>query len=337
MSLSNRLQSVAVRGCVIATLAIASASYAQDNREQKPETSPAQQTQERAKPSIPITITAPVRVEREKEVEPDWDKLKCGEAKSHDEADLCEQRRMAKAAEDSVLLNKIQIGIGVLGLLALLITLRLTRRSTDAAVAAATTADKTIFEIEAPFLYPEIVRHTIGEDFSPFDISDPADPPLKPVSPIIHYRITNYGKAPAIFHFYAIHARVLPKYHSLPTVEKYSHARFPVVRPEATFPADRGDTLVIQIEPPLNRHAIAAIKDGSSEIILFGEFGFAGVQGAAYIQTFAFSYSYENGRFYSWALNTTNVDVSTPMPCSRSGSGIFGNNTFELRSKALGA
>lgn len=103
-----RLYCAALGGILVA---LATGLHAQDHREQQPQATPAQQAQERPQPPLPITITAPVRVEREKEIEPDWNSLKCSEAKSHDEADLCEQRRMAKSAEDAVLLNKIQIAV----------------------------------------------------------------------------------------------------------------------------------------------------------------------------------------------------------------------------------
>lgn len=73
-----------------------------------------------------------------------WNSNECPNAKSHDEADLCEQRRMAKAADDSVSLNKIQIVLGAAGFLALLVTIRLSSISTNAAVKAADVAMQAI-------------------------------------------------------------------------------------------------------------------------------------------------------------------------------------------------
>ncbi|MGB5083633.1 MAG: hypothetical protein WBO09_03320 [Methylocystis silviterrae] len=63
-----------------------------------------------------------------------WNSKECPEAKSHDDADLCEQRRMSKAADDSVSLNKVQVLLGVAGFLALLVTIWLTYRATSAAI-----------------------------------------------------------------------------------------------------------------------------------------------------------------------------------------------------------
>jgi hypothetical protein len=93
---------------------------------------------------LPVTVVGPVSIDREQTVEPDWNKPECSGAKSHDEADLCQQRRMAKAAEDTVLLNKIQIGLGLVGACLLFWTLYEGRRAGNAATRAANAAGETI-------------------------------------------------------------------------------------------------------------------------------------------------------------------------------------------------
>ena len=73
----------------------------------------------------------------EKSAEPNWEKPNCQNPQNHDEADLCEQRRMSDAAEKAVLLNIIQAGIGVFALLGLALTVYYAYIAAFAAVDAA--------------------------------------------------------------------------------------------------------------------------------------------------------------------------------------------------------
>ena len=127
-----------------AILVVASALHAQDNSKQQPQAAPPEQAQPQPNPPLPVTVTGTVRVGREKEVEPDWNNLKCDQAKSHDEADLCEQRRMAKAAERTVDLNWLQVIVGTAGFVGLLWNLYYVRQSTKAAINAATAAQGSV-------------------------------------------------------------------------------------------------------------------------------------------------------------------------------------------------
>lgn len=71
------------------------------------------------------------------QIEPNWRDPDCISPKDHDEADLCQQRRMAKAADVTVYLNIGQIILNIAGLFALISTIRLTYRATRAAEKAA--------------------------------------------------------------------------------------------------------------------------------------------------------------------------------------------------------
>lgn len=73
-------------------------------------------------------------------MEPAWNELKCSEAKSHEEADLCEQRRMAKAAEPAVYLNIFQIVVAIIGFTFVIWNLGYVRKGTNAAVNSANAA-----------------------------------------------------------------------------------------------------------------------------------------------------------------------------------------------------
>lgn len=72
----------------------------------------------------------------------------CSAPRSHDEADLCEQRRMAKAAETTVLINWFQLVASILGVAFVLWSLREARKSTDAAVRA----NELLAEDQRPWL-----------------------------------------------------------------------------------------------------------------------------------------------------------------------------------------
>lgn len=126
----------AIALCLVVLLLPLTALHAQDDARQKPEAAAPQQNQNTSSQPLTVRITGPVRLEREKEIEPDWSRLKCEEAKSHDEADLCEQRRMAEAAEQTVLLNKIQTLVGFVGFALVAWNLWYVRQTTLAAIQA---------------------------------------------------------------------------------------------------------------------------------------------------------------------------------------------------------
>jgi len=117
------------------------ASYAEENNPHKSAKAGESERQE-ILPNLPAfgAIGFPITIVEENKDVAFWNSKECPEAKTHDEADLCEQRRMAKAADESVSLNEIQIVLGVAGFLALLVTIRLSRISTNAAVKAADAA-----------------------------------------------------------------------------------------------------------------------------------------------------------------------------------------------------
>lgn len=69
--------------------------------------------------------------------ETNWRDPNCSYPNSHDESDLCEQRKMSTSADKTVFLGWWQLILSALGFLALLYTLNLTRRATRAAEKAA--------------------------------------------------------------------------------------------------------------------------------------------------------------------------------------------------------
>jgi hypothetical protein len=69
----------------------------------------------------------------QKKIEPDWRNPDCQYPHDHEEADLCEQRKMSEAAAETVFWNKWQFALSALGFAALLYTIYLTYRATSAA------------------------------------------------------------------------------------------------------------------------------------------------------------------------------------------------------------
>lgn len=97
---------------------------------------------------FPIVLTEGPSIGEDKKKEPDWSNPNCASPADHDEADLCEQRK-------STALNRAQVALGVLGFIALIITVGLTSISTRAAVNAAKAALRSAeiaHAIEAPHI-----------------------------------------------------------------------------------------------------------------------------------------------------------------------------------------
>lgn len=199
MPFSDWLHNVAVRGCLIAAIVFVSGSlHAENDAGKQPEAAQAQQNKQNPAAPLSVMISSPVSIEREKTVEPDWNKTECGKAQSHDEADLCEQRKMAKAAKQTVTLNKIQVWIGAAGLIALLVTIAITFRATNAAVKSANTAEDAFRRLERPYLFVRVD-----------DLHCLADPP-SPHQPYVTCRFVNYGKLPAILRSVAVRLEYKP-------------------------------------------------------------------------------------------------------------------------------
>jgi len=143
MSYSGRLLIIAVGGCLIALL-----SFALSSEEHQPQQQAyAQQASTEHRQAA--SGSAQLSVNREDPIKTDWSKPECDNPKGHDEADLCEQRRMSKAAEYGIALNSIQVGLSILTLLGLAATIYYTRKT-------AVVAERALTELERPFVYVEM-------------------------------------------------------------------------------------------------------------------------------------------------------------------------------------
>jgi hypothetical protein len=93
---------------------------------------------------FPLTwALCPSRPEPINEAQADWRNPNCSNPNSHDEADLCIQREIAAYTNRSIDLGWAQFLFSALGFIALLITIYLTYRATNAAERAVAVAEDT--------------------------------------------------------------------------------------------------------------------------------------------------------------------------------------------------
>lgn len=163
MSYSSRLLIIAVGGCLIALPAIDSPRNSANNAQQEKQRPPSNSAHENAGHQ-PLAIIGHVTVtaERENKIEPDWAKPNCKAPTNHDEADLCKQIDVAEAAKNTVTLNIVQVGLGLITLVGLFYTIRYTRITADAAVAGTKVAERALTQLEAPFLAVHFVDQGIN-------------------------------------------------------------------------------------------------------------------------------------------------------------------------------
>lgn len=91
----------------------------------------------------------------------DYYKINCERPDGHDAADLCEQRRMAQAAEDSVYWARVQALIGFVGFVGVLVTLIFTGLGTRAASQQVRLSRHALISTDRAFCFPKdtIWRH----------------------------------------------------------------------------------------------------------------------------------------------------------------------------------
>lgn len=135
MPFSDRLHHIAVRGCLALALCALLSGHgsAQENA-----TSPPKQTQEQ-QPDTPRLPGIPAD-QPEAQPDPEYYKASCDKPKSREDADLCEQRRMAQAAEAAVWWAAFQTKLGIAGFIAVVLSLIFTGWAAWAASVAAKAA-----------------------------------------------------------------------------------------------------------------------------------------------------------------------------------------------------
>lgn len=186
MSYGSRLLIIAVGGCLILLLALHSMPQ-QDDGDYYLKSKYSDGENEQANRKDAVTISTPTQIDREKTVDAEWDKPNCRSPKSHDEADLCQQIRVAAAAETTLVYGVWQLILSIATVLGLALTVLYAKKSTDAAIEAARAATNAVEitnSLERPRIFvvpvnaPEGLHAHKERGFS--------------------YRILNYGRTPAI-------------------------------------------------------------------------------------------------------------------------------------------
>lgn len=149
MSLGYRLLCAAIGGFLVtASFTLVSEGGAQPNDA----TPPAETKQEQdASPPPPVV--------QQQFPDSNYYAPRCDRPKDHEEADLCEQRRMAKAAEDAVWWSAFQTKLGIAGFVAVILSLAF---AGWAAMAAAIAARGTIDAARAARDSVDLARHQIA-------------------------------------------------------------------------------------------------------------------------------------------------------------------------------
>lgn len=131
MPLSSCPIRIVAIGCLLACLGGASIRAQEMNSTQQPSINNLVQLVQESPPTLDI----------ERSAETNWGRPRCLDPKNHDEADLCQQVRMAKAAEQTMVLNGAQVATGLITLLGLAFTIYYARRAARAAISAAKHAE----------------------------------------------------------------------------------------------------------------------------------------------------------------------------------------------------
>jgi hypothetical protein len=127
---------------LLGLLFLISEGYAQSDANR-----PSAQTENQPSPPAPISI-------QQQQTPADYYEISCERPKDHDAADLCEQRRMAQAAEDSVWWARVQAWLGGLGFGGILITLIFTGLGTRVAARQVRLSRHALVDTERAFVYP---------------------------------------------------------------------------------------------------------------------------------------------------------------------------------------
>ena len=120
---------------------------------------------------------------------------KCEQPKSPQEADLCEQRRMANAAEAATCVGKVQLWSGIFGIGLVLVSLWLSAWAAIAAAKSANIAERHLEASERPWISVEMAIQqevVLGSEYAQV---------------MVRFNATNHGKSPALQVF------VLPAVH----------------------------------------------------------------------------------------------------------------------------
>jgi hypothetical protein len=270
---------------LIAAIFAAPVLAQEDKTEQQPKAEQADKTNQQAAPQ---TWQLRLRFEREKSVETNWSKPNCDQPQNHEEADLCEQRRMSEAAQKTVHLNAVQIAIGFVTLIGLALTVYYARKAACAAleaaqygrVAALATVDAARAaqaSAHSASAQTRIVEDTAKKQlrayvgmgsFGSFESFNHDDG---------HYsartRVINTGQTPAFNMRFAARIKIIPH----PRADISIFTEYPLVfnsaqkiSRQALFPQEFTDIPAISDEPITWEKFVGVLSDPNQKIYSFG-------------------------------------------------------------------
>ena len=138
---------VAFRGCIAIAFGIAALGPIKGQTNNAAPVQKPQQHQQEAKPAVPPIAEKPKTIPEPNNYEPG-----CSAPKNREDDDLCQQRRMAKAAEEAAWWAKWQTKIGAAGFIAVALSLIFTGWAAFAAARSANAAEKTVVIENRPWI-----------------------------------------------------------------------------------------------------------------------------------------------------------------------------------------
>ena len=282
------LHRIAIGGILVACLVLTRESEAQGN----PPAKPAQTQQQQPAPAPPSVIQQPVS-------QPAHYTADCQRPKDHEEADLCEQRRQAQAAEDSVWWAKAQTFLGVFGAALVILSLFFTGWAAIAASRAAKAAEAAVHqedEREGPFIYPVVVNNPYRDAFATRLRYDNPASPWGPYKAAIGFQLKNFGRSPALLQFVMgelVHLPAVPV--ELPFTSTIDTRVAPVLEPGTSTPR----VYQADLRTPLDKDAAGEIIANKSFLFFIGRINFVSVNGIGYDQKFCLAYDHASASFIS--------------------------------------
>jgi hypothetical protein len=271
MSFGNRMFCAANRGCLIASLflILASEGGAQGNPP-----SPATQLQQQQQQNAPT----PAPAVKQPILDPDYYKISCDRPENHDAADLCEQRRMAQAAEDSVWWSAFQTKLAIGGTILVILSLIFTGWAAIAAGRAAKAAEASV--AVASETARRQLRAYVGVGEPKFGVLLPTTLSLIAV---------NGGQTPA----YRIRAHLnwhwIPAGSGFPDDFDFLDHHSPAETVTTIAALNPGKEIPFTF--PFDPSAIARARDGETTLFFYGRVEYDDVFGAPHASRFFYQYA----------------------------------------------
>jgi hypothetical protein len=171
---------------------------------------------------------------------------------------------------------------------------QVTQTAAEAARKSAEIAERSLTDLESPFLYPAIKSSSLIPDFRNFELYPHPSSPVAPVTPTVEFALHNYGRTPALLRTVSAAFDLLNKIEPNPLLDiLHLPSGDPVLQQgHITNYAYKAITVT-----EVNKSGFASIKGGVSHLVLSGEVIYADIFGNDWIQTFCLTYYYEAKRF----------------------------------------